>query len=156
MAKSEHDIEQCLQDTKNHLEQLEPKFDVNSLGVAVMPNSQDLIDHLKSSVQQLHKLQTQEDSAPFRHAFAMLDICSMKLFIFHCRDELVNLENKVIVAYERIGFFTTIETSLTTCCEVFLPLCIGYPNGKNCTASWGINVLFGKRYIRLWLTRLAY
>ena len=49
---------------------------------------------------------------------------------FNFRDELLSLENKVIVAYERIGYFVTIEVGLTTCCEVFSLYTLDLQMGK--------------------------
>ena len=100
-ALGEHDIEQKLASINVTLSKLTPRYDLTPLGVAVIPNSSELISKLKESVEQLHSLKNNSNSAgPFMA-------------------ELTLLENQVFVAYERIEFFAKVEAGLSSASEIF-------------------------------------
>jgi hypothetical protein len=93
-ALKEFEIERGLETVRSRLAVLKPAYDVNRYGVSVMTNGAELVEALRENLVQVRMLAGYDGCAPFVA-------------------DLRALEEAIIVAYEKIDLFVSLETSLS-------------------------------------------
>ena len=88
-----------LEGVRRTLSELAPRYDTNPLGVTVISNSEELSERLDDSMKLLDNLKKNDNSKPFR-------------------EDLTELEHRLIVAREKIDYFVEIEVEMTEACRV--------------------------------------